>query len=397
MTQCSKCGAPNFQPRVSVNSDKIQQQLRSLGFADKASVDELLHDAEKDFDAYDAEIARLETAISVLKHKRRRLEGHVAKYRSLLSPIRRLPPEILGLVFLLCCQESRSYFDLCDGDITLPAVVLSQVCTSWRQVASKTSSIWSHLHFELGWLDDRPNHLKQKFIEQILPLINLYFERSSQVSLDLGLRLRSFMGNHDLESILKMITSTSHRWNSLYVWGESDSETKVFWSQITELSRLEYFETDFETLAWLLGISQNLRAHRLRWLYLEDNFPELHITIITAVPLAQITTLSLSTIGSRKVFEILRRCINLSELVMSDIRWTHSHLSLHVTKPTFRPETLNKMVRSRWIPDPTFSSEIGVACLRSIKLIGDERAAKKPSLYNSLMELEKFGLRVEIF
>ncbi|THU82811.1 hypothetical protein K435DRAFT_690819, partial [Dendrothele bispora CBS 962.96] len=102
MTQCSKCGAPNFQPRVSINFDEIQQQLRSLRFADKASVDELLRDAEKDFDDYDAGIARLETAISVLKHKRRRLEGHVAKYRSLLSPIRRLPPEILGLLFLLC-------------------------------------------------------------------------------------------------------------------------------------------------------------------------------------------------------------------------------------------------------------------------------------------------------
>ncbi|THU78911.1 hypothetical protein K435DRAFT_737257, partial [Dendrothele bispora CBS 962.96] len=99
MTQCSKCGAPNFQPRVSINSDEIQQQLRSLGFADKASVDELLRDSEKDFADYDAEIARLEVAISVLKHKRRRLEGHVAKYRSLLSPIHRLPPEILGLVF----------------------------------------------------------------------------------------------------------------------------------------------------------------------------------------------------------------------------------------------------------------------------------------------------------
>ncbi|THU78880.1 hypothetical protein K435DRAFT_786049 [Dendrothele bispora CBS 962.96] len=55
------------------------------------------------------------------------------------------------------------------------------------------------------------------------------------------------------------------------------------------------------------------------------------------------------------------------------------------------------MVRSRWIPDPALSSDIGIACLRSIKLIGDERAAEEPLVYKSLMELEKFGLRVEIF
>ncbi|THU86352.1 hypothetical protein K435DRAFT_868364 [Dendrothele bispora CBS 962.96] len=73
------------------------------------------------------------------------------------------------------------------------------------------------------------------------------------------------------------------------------------------------------------------------------------------------------------------------------------HLSLHVTKPTFEPETLDEMVRSRWIPDPAFSSEIGIDCLRSIKLIGDERATEEPLVYKSLMELENFGLRVEIF
>ncbi|THU82810.1 hypothetical protein K435DRAFT_690817, partial [Dendrothele bispora CBS 962.96] len=145
MTQCSKRGAPNFQPRVSINSDKIQQQLRSLGFADRASVNELLNDAKKDFDDYDAEIARLEVAISVLKHKRRRLESHVAKYRSLLSPIRRLSPEVLGLVFLLHCQESGNCFNLDKRDISLPAVDLSQVCTGWRQVASNTSSLWNNL------------------------------------------------------------------------------------------------------------------------------------------------------------------------------------------------------------------------------------------------------------
>ncbi|THU80800.1 hypothetical protein K435DRAFT_873987 [Dendrothele bispora CBS 962.96] len=78
------------------------------------------------------------------------------------------------------------------------------------------------------------------------------------------------------------------------------------------------------------------------------------------------------------------------------------HLSLRVdhSKPRtapFAPETLDDMVRSRWIPDAAFSSQIGIACLRSIKLIGDERAAKEPLVYKSLMELEKFGLRVEVF
>ncbi|THU86649.1 hypothetical protein K435DRAFT_683220, partial [Dendrothele bispora CBS 962.96] len=100
MIQCPKCGGSSFHPRVSVKPNEILQQLRSsIGFTDQALINQALHDAEKDLDDYDTEIARLETAISVLKYKRERLEDYVAKCRSLLSPIRRLPPEILSLIF----------------------------------------------------------------------------------------------------------------------------------------------------------------------------------------------------------------------------------------------------------------------------------------------------------
>ncbi|THU78882.1 hypothetical protein K435DRAFT_786050 [Dendrothele bispora CBS 962.96] len=77
------------------------------------------------------------------------------------------------------------------------------------------------------------------------------------------------------------------------------------------------------------------------------------------------------------------------------------HLSLCVNRSRpapFTPETLIDMVRSRWIPDAAYSSEVGIACLRSIKLIGDRRAAEETpgSGYKSLRGLEKSGLRVEI-
>ncbi|THU75287.1 hypothetical protein K435DRAFT_619767, partial [Dendrothele bispora CBS 962.96] len=80
----------------------------------------------------------LETAISVLKYKRARLEGHITTCRSLLSPVRRLPWEILTLVFLFLCGEPRW------GDASLipPAFQLSQVCASWRELALNTPTIW---------------------------------------------------------------------------------------------------------------------------------------------------------------------------------------------------------------------------------------------------------------
>ncbi|THU92110.1 hypothetical protein K435DRAFT_216885 [Dendrothele bispora CBS 962.96] len=107
MTRCSTCGSPTtFHPRVSIESDEILQQLRSsIGFQDRDVMKPFLSDAEKDLADYDTEIIRLETTISALKHKRTHLERYLANCRSLLSPIRRLPLEILTLVFLYLCRE----------------------------------------------------------------------------------------------------------------------------------------------------------------------------------------------------------------------------------------------------------------------------------------------------
>ncbi|THU78160.1 hypothetical protein K435DRAFT_876951 [Dendrothele bispora CBS 962.96] len=64
--------------------------------------------------------------------------------------------------------------------------------------------------------------------------------------------------------------------------------------------------------------------------------------------------------------------------------------------PAFKTETLNEMVRSRWIPDPTCASAMGVACLRSIKVVRDKRMGEEALGYELLRELEKSGLQVEI-
>ncbi|THU83263.1 hypothetical protein K435DRAFT_734094, partial [Dendrothele bispora CBS 962.96] len=182
MNQCSKCGNPT-NPRVSIKSDEILQQLRSsLGFKDQAVINSLLRDAEKDLACYDMEIAQLEMSISALKHKRMRLERYTANCRSLLSSIRRLPPEIFTLVFLCLCREQIKEFDVSDFDITLPAFELSQVCASWREVALNTPAIWSNVLF------DFKKHLYQRQkIKLSKPFTRLCLERSSQVPLNLTL------------------------------------------------------------------------------------------------------------------------------------------------------------------------------------------------------------------
>ncbi|THU83260.1 hypothetical protein K435DRAFT_561145, partial [Dendrothele bispora CBS 962.96] len=111
-------------------------------------VNQLLRDAESDFASYDAEIAQLEAAISVLRHKRKCLQDYVAKHRSLLAPIRRLPPEILSLIFLIHCRRSpnRLFFQVgTPSSHDSSSIFLSQVSIGWWRIALESPRLWSYL------------------------------------------------------------------------------------------------------------------------------------------------------------------------------------------------------------------------------------------------------------
>ncbi|THV04322.1 hypothetical protein K435DRAFT_201920 [Dendrothele bispora CBS 962.96] len=77
-------------------------------------------------------------------------------------------------------------------------------------------------------------------------------------------------------------------------------------------------------------------------------------------------------------------------------RLLHLCLNMGYHNTPFKTETLNEMVRSRWILDPTCASGMGVACLRSIKVNGDKRTREEALGYESLKELERSGLQVKI-
>ncbi|THU83612.1 hypothetical protein K435DRAFT_590851, partial [Dendrothele bispora CBS 962.96] len=109
---------------------------------EKVRVKQRLHDAEDDFAKYDAEIARLEAAISAIKHKRKCLQDYVAKHRSLLAPVRRLPLEILSFIFLTRCCQSPNEIVFGSLDHILPSVVLSQVSIGWRRLALISPHLW---------------------------------------------------------------------------------------------------------------------------------------------------------------------------------------------------------------------------------------------------------------
>ncbi|KAF9058925.1 hypothetical protein BDP27DRAFT_1203166, partial [Rhodocollybia butyracea] len=59
----------------------------------------LLLSIDEDLDGYESEIHRLQIRIADIQNRRERLKTHAKCLRSLLSPIRKLPNELLTSVF----------------------------------------------------------------------------------------------------------------------------------------------------------------------------------------------------------------------------------------------------------------------------------------------------------
>ena len=83
--------------------------------------------------------------IAALKIRAEFLEDRVYAYTSLLSPMRVLPEDVLGEIFLRILPDPSEHYPILSSDEA--PLVLCRVCKWWREVACRTPSLWSSIHF----------------------------------------------------------------------------------------------------------------------------------------------------------------------------------------------------------------------------------------------------------
>ncbi|KAF9059563.1 hypothetical protein BDP27DRAFT_1431224 [Rhodocollybia butyracea] len=125
MPLCSSCGSNTFIPRVVVDFSGLHDKLRTLSgpalFYQK-EVASVLQNIQQDLEDYEAEIYRLEC----LRREKECLEDYATQFKSLLSPFRKVPDEILHRFFQLTTfsiqQLSVSDANLVDILVHLPTL-----------------------------------------------------------------------------------------------------------------------------------------------------------------------------------------------------------------------------------------------------------------------------------
>ncbi|KAG8756185.1 hypothetical protein FRC14_003301 [Serendipita sp. 396] len=144
--------------RVPSHSERLR--LRSiLGIQSKVveSLDEAIASAEKafneachrcqklweEFESAQTEVLSAQKVIEMLRAQKSSLSDELQDLQGLLHPIRRVPDEILAYIFELTI-EPRDYVEI------IPAMGLSQVCRTWRNVAVNYPPLWTMIQIDLG-------------------------------------------------------------------------------------------------------------------------------------------------------------------------------------------------------------------------------------------------------
>lgn len=115
--------------RRSLNETRISvMQMSSKIDKAEAELEQLVHDSK--------------TIINQMQQERACLQEHLLQTMAYLSPIRRLPTDLLSDIFMWSFE-----------DYSCQAWILASVCSSWRRLALRMPRIWSkvrsHLFFNL--------------------------------------------------------------------------------------------------------------------------------------------------------------------------------------------------------------------------------------------------------
>ncbi|KAJ7641061.1 hypothetical protein FB45DRAFT_862325 [Roridomyces roridus] len=205
----------------AVKSEQILALLRSY-YEPPSNISATIFALSDELRRYDDEISRCENDFSTppawihdVASERAQLQEHLSKYRSLLSPIRRMPPELLAGIFAFL---KPSPFDTA----IIPLFRLLHVCARWYNIVTGTPTLWDFIA-----IGENAAH------ETAMALLPLFLERSGTAPLTVYIRSRD-------PGAVSLLANHSERWR------DAQRESYLYWKDLAffcfnTVNRVEIF------------------------------------------------------------------------------------------------------------------------------------------------------------
>ena len=233
-SKCPTCGT-SFRPRLDLESDAFQKRfLSDYDPTARGEIEAMVSLVDEEYQDCATEIEHLQLRIRLLSSRQHQLKRCGLKLRSLLSPspIRKLPNEILMYVFNYVSQDNLFQQEcgwssgLWPGDenglTTMPALLLSSICTRWRHLSLSYSALWSRMTLivDLGQPGSQSTGLNTT--------LRLYIDRSGTSLLRLRIDIHGYIDSEVTHYGLSLLGQYSRRWQHLTFISENYFAHEIF-------------------------------------------------------------------------------------------------------------------------------------------------------------------------
>ncbi|KAJ7649122.1 hypothetical protein DFH06DRAFT_1209001 [Mycena polygramma] len=94
---------------------------------------------------YDSQIERLQETLERMRTDRTKLQEYIDACRSVFSPVRRLPPELLCEIFASVPDHAEPWTETPADVAKFHLLRISEVCNHWRTLVIRTPRLWSDI------------------------------------------------------------------------------------------------------------------------------------------------------------------------------------------------------------------------------------------------------------
>ncbi|KAF7376859.1 hypothetical protein MSAN_00103400 [Mycena sanguinolenta] len=233
----------------------------------------------------DDEITKLQKAIDKLAEERNRVAAYVEAHKALISPVRRLPLDIIQELFIACLPTHRN----CVMSASEAPVLLGRVCSSWRAISHTTPRLWSSLHVvePLQNLADPTSASFEEKVARRLEITQTWLGRSGQCPLSISLQSApdgtSPTGSPTTSmQFMETLISFAHRWQHIQFTAPRSLLLKVmshFDAEVPLLESVTFHTQGHNRLRSSWGPFNMLRGARISSLsipaaiFLPENLP----------------------------------------------------------------------------------------------------------------------------
>lgn len=151
-----------------------------------------------------AERNDLDVRISKLKVKRDQLQDVITPHLALLSPIRRIPQDVLREIFVRCLPTTYNSIMA----RRQPPLLLGRVCSSWRIISRTTPKLWSSIHIAI------PDSF---YVVNLTAIVADWLNMSGALPLSITVYQSELHGHRVERDLFPYLISLSKRWKHIHL------------------------------------------------------------------------------------------------------------------------------------------------------------------------------------